>query len=117
MPLTTLAPEAPDQFAVLGAWPPRGRAPWLAAVLTAAGKRYAARPAEEPHAELITALDQLNAVLLPHLDRDGEEAMPVVSASITNADWQAGEQEHNLKPKSQLGMEGKQAIAVRRPRC
>ena len=34
--------------------------------------------------------------------------MPVVSASITQAEWQAVEQEYNIKPKSlaQLGMEG-----------
>ena len=34
--------------------------------------------------------------------------MPVVSASITRADWQAVEQRYNIKPKSlaQLGMEG-----------
>ena len=59
-------------------------------------------------AELVTALDALAAVLSPHLDREVEEAMPVVSASITQAEWHAVEQEHNIKPKSlaQLGMEG-----------
>jgi len=33
--------------------------------------------------------------------------MPVVSASITQAEWQAVEREYNIKPKSlaQLGME------------
>lgn len=79
-----------------------------AAALTAAGSRYAATPADEPRTELIAALDELTAVLFPHLDREVEEAMPVVSASITNADWHAVEQEHNIKPKSlaQLGMEG-----------
>jgi hypothetical protein len=46
--------------------------------------------------------------LFPHLDREVEEAMPVVSASITHAEWQAVEQEYYVKPKSlaQLGMEG-----------
>ena len=58
-------------------------------------------------AELVTALDALAAVLSPHLDREVEEAMPVVSASITQAEWQAVEREYNIKPKSlaQLGME------------
>jgi len=47
-------------------------------------------------------------VLFPHLDPEVAEAMPVVSASITQAEWQAAEQEYNIKPKSlaQLGMEG-----------
>lgn len=53
-----------------------------AAALTAAGAMYAGTLADEPRAELVTALDALAAVLLPHLDREVEEAMPVVSASI-----------------------------------
>ena len=79
-----------------------------AAALGAAGQRYAATPADEPRAELLAALDALAAVLFAHLDREVEEAMPVVSASITNAEWHAVEQEYNIKPKSlaQLGMEG-----------
>ncbi|MGE5288285.1 MAG: hemerythrin domain-containing protein [Micromonosporaceae bacterium] len=79
-----------------------------AATLTAAGQRYAATRAGEARAELVTALDALMAVLLPHLDREVEEAMPVVSASITQAEWDAVEQRYNIKPKSfvQLGMEG-----------
>jgi hypothetical protein len=57
---------------------------------------------------LVAALDALTSVLLPHLDREVEEAMPVVSASITRAQWHAVEQQYNIKPKSlaQLGMEG-----------
>jgi hypothetical protein len=79
-----------------------------AAALTSAGRRYAGTSADEPRAELVTALDALAAVLFPHLDREVEEAMPVVSASITQADWHAYDQEYNIKPKSlaQLGMEG-----------
>ena len=79
-----------------------------AAALTAAGQRYAATAADEPRAELAGALDALADVLFPHLDREVEEAMPVVSASITQAEWHAVEQEYNIKPKSlaQLGMEG-----------
>jgi len=79
-----------------------------AAALAAAGQRYAATAADEPRAELVTALDALATVLFPHLDREVEEAMPVVSASITQAEWRAVEQEYNIKPKplTQLGMEG-----------
>lgn len=79
-----------------------------AAALRAAGQRYAATAADEPRAELVTALDALASVLFPHLDREVGEAMPVVSASITQAEWHAVEQKYNIKPKSmaQLGMEG-----------
>jgi hypothetical protein len=79
-----------------------------AAALTDAGQRYAETTADEPPDELVTALDALATVLFPHLDREVEEAMPVVSASITHAEWHAVEQEYNIKPKSlaQLGMEG-----------
>ena len=44
----------------------------------------------------------------PHLDREVAEAMPVVAASITDREWDAVEQEYNIKPKStrQLAMEG-----------
>jgi Hemerythrin HHE cation binding domain len=79
-----------------------------AAALSAAGQRYAATSADESRAELVTAVDALNSVLFPHLDREVEEAMPVVSASITQAEWNAVEQKYNIKPKSlvQLGMEG-----------
>jgi hypothetical protein len=79
-----------------------------AAALGAAGRRYAATSADEPRADLATALDALTSVLLPHLDREVEEAMPVVSACITQAEWHAVEHEYNIKPKSlaQLGIEG-----------
>ncbi len=64
--------------------------------------------ADEPRAELIAALDALVAVLFPHLEREVDEAMPVVSASITQAEYHAWEQAYAIKPKSirQLGMEG-----------
>jgi len=78
------------------------------AALTAVGRRYEATEADEPRAELIVALDALVAVLFPHLDREVDEAMPVVSASITQAEYRAWEQTYAIKPKSfrQLGMEG-----------
>jgi Hemerythrin HHE cation binding domain len=79
-----------------------------AASLTAAGQRYAQAADDQPRTELISALDELTAVLFPHLDREVAEAMAVVSASITHADWDAVEQKYYIKPKSlaQLGMEG-----------
>lgn len=76
--------------------------------LTEAGRSYSATVTDEARMALIAALDALTAVLLPHLDREVAEAMPVVSASITHAEWRAIEQRHNIKSKSlrQLAMEG-----------
>ena len=76
----------------------------LAALETAAAT-YAGRDEREP---LIDALDRLTNVLLPHLQREEDEVMPVVSRVITNADWSDIEQRHNLDGKSmaQLGKEG-----------
>ncbi len=56
---------------------------------------------------LAEGIDALAAVLFPHLDREVSDAMPVVEASITNAEWHEVEQTYSIKPKSlsQLGME------------
>jgi hypothetical protein len=47
-------------------------------------------------------------VLFPHLDREVAEAMPVVAATISDAEWRAVDQQYNIKPKSmaELGFEG-----------
>ena len=66
--------------------------------LRVAAARWAASGAD-PSA-LLDALTALEAVLLPHLDREEAEAMPVVSATITHRQWHAWDQEHNIKPKS-----------------
>lgn len=75
------------------------------AEVEAALAAYAERDESEPLRE---ALDDLTDALVPHLRREEEEAMPVVSRVLTNADWKAIEQEHNLDGKSmaQLGREG-----------
>lgn len=77
-----------------------------ATALRAVGERYAAGDAAEE--ELVAALDELTAVLLPHLDREVADAMPLVSASITHGEWHAIEQRFNIGPKSlsELGFEG-----------
>jgi polyketide cyclase/dehydrase/lipid transport protein len=51
---------------------------------------------------------RLQDVLLPHLRREEDEAMPLVSLAITDAEWRAVEKAYNLEPKSlgQLGYEG-----------
>ena len=49
-------------------------------------------------AGLAAALASLDEVLLPHLRREEEEMMPVVSASITCRQWHDWDQAHNVKP-------------------
>ena len=56
----------------------------------------------------VATLDALEAVLLPHLQEEEQEAMPIASRLITASEWQAIEKKHNLDPKSmsELGFEG-----------
>lgn len=82
-------------------------APAAEAVATAA-RLYTTTMTDPPRAHLVEALDGLIEVLIPHLDREVAEAMPVVAVSITNREWDAVEQEYNIKPKStgELAREG-----------
>ncbi|MFF7212546.1 hemerythrin domain-containing protein [Streptomyces sp. NPDC008238] len=79
-----------------------------AVTVTDAARRYAETASEEARVRLLAALDSLTAVLVPHLEREVEEAMPVVSAALTQDDWRAWDQRYNVKSKSftQLGIEG-----------
>ena len=54
--------------------------------------------------ELDAALGRLSEVLLPHLAREEQEMMPVVSASITEREWRHWDEEFNLKPKGMLAL-------------
>ncbi len=76
--------------------------------LTEAARDYAESDTAAARTGLIAALDALSEVVLPHLRREEDEAMPVVSASITAAEWDAWDQEYNVKPKAmrQLAAEG-----------
>jgi len=58
--------------------------------LTAAAERYRSAQGDAPREELIEALDALTSVLLPHLDREVSEAMPVVSQTLTAREWRPG---------------------------
>jgi hypothetical protein len=62
----------------------------------------------DARAVLLEALRRLGEVLLPHLEREENETMPLVSLTITAAEWRAVDQEYFIKPKSlpQLGFEG-----------
>ena len=61
-----------------------------------------------PDQLLIRAIDELTHVLLPHLEREERVMMPVVSESITVAEWDWYNEEFNLKPKGMrhLALEG-----------
>jgi hemerythrin-like domain-containing protein len=57
---------------------------------------------------LLDALAQLREVLLPHLEREEREMMPVVAATLTTAEYQRVEDEYFVKSKGflELGAEG-----------
>jgi hemerythrin-like domain-containing protein len=59
-------------------------------------------------ASLIDALRELSDVLLPHLEREENEMMPVVSATVSDSEWRQLEHRFNIEGKSptQLGFEG-----------
>lgn len=63
---------------------------------------------EQERQALVAALDQLDAVLRPHLDREEAEAMPLVSRTLTQREWRDWDQRHNVKSKSfaELGQGG-----------
>jgi len=76
--------------------------------LEEAAAAYAGSESPEVRAALVQAVDEVSDVLLPHLQREEDEAMPIVSRAITDEQWRAIEQEHNLDGKSmaELGREG-----------
>jgi hemerythrin-like domain-containing protein len=73
--------------------------PALEQVLHAAS-RYRTDPADQARAGLRDSLRTLSDVLLPHLRREEDEAMPLVAATFTNAEWNAWDHKHNVKGRS-----------------
>lgn len=63
---------------------------------------------ESARERLLAALAALTDVLLPHLRREELEMMPVVAATLTDAEYRAVEHEHFVAPKGvrELGAEG-----------
>jgi hypothetical protein len=57
---------------------------------------------------LLAALDGLEETLLPHLRREEDEMMPLVSSTITDTELRRWDEAENIRPKSlaQLGREG-----------
>ena len=76
--------------------------------LRTAARGYRDNLGPSSRAALVSALDQLATVLYPHLDREIEEGMPVVSRAITNGEWQRWNEDFMMKGKSplELGLEG-----------
>lgn len=76
--------------------------------LTATARHYRSAPDDAARLQLIEALDELTGVLLPHLDREVAEAMPVVARSLSARDWAAWNKKANVKgkPLRELGLEG-----------
>jgi hypothetical protein len=74
----------------------------------AAAAAYTATTTDAPRAALVVALDDLLGVLVPHLDREVAEAMPVVAASMSDREWKDIEERYFIKSKSkrELAMEG-----------
>lgn len=75
--------------------------------LSEAARRHLADP-DSPDELLVQAIDSLTDVLLPHLEREEQVMMPVVSESITEGEWRAWDEEFNLDPKGlrNLALEG-----------
>ena len=83
----------------------------IAAVIAAVESAVAALAhdaSDDAAQQTVAALGALGVVLLPHLQEEEDEAMPLTSRLITAAEWQAIEKKHNLDPKSmsELGFEG-----------
>lgn len=103
-----LRSRAADAGAVLdGMEAEHGRiAPAMTAV-TRAARQFRAG-GTDGREDLLGALHDLSDVLLPHLRHEEDAAMPLVSATMTEAEWRAWDQKYNVKGKSlgQLAREG-----------
>lgn len=66
--------------------------------------------AQDPSAtpRMLTAIQALEQVLIPHLKHEEEEMMPLVAAVVTQREWRQWDQATNVGPKSnrQLAFEG-----------
>lgn len=73
-----------------------------------AAHRYRDSSSDDARRGLQEDLVRLREALLPHLRREEDEAMPLASVTLTDAEWHAIDQEHFVKPKSlsQLAREG-----------
>jgi Hemerythrin HHE cation binding domain/Polyketide cyclase / dehydrase and lipid transport len=109
-----------------GLWPAvREREPSAAAVLDAmerdhraiaplldaseaTARAYGTDGSDERRVALLTSLQGLADVLLPHLDREERDALPIVSTALTDDEWRTIDRRYYIEPKSleELGFEG-----------
>ena len=68
--------------------------------LSLAARGYDLEGGNARQRDFAAALDALAAVLLPHLAREEADVLPLVSASISHAEWREWEHVHNVKGKS-----------------
>ena len=68
--------------------------------VAAAAHRYRSDSGDEGRRGLSSALAGLCGPLLGHLREEEDEAMPVVSASISDAEWRSWDQRYNVRGKS-----------------
>ncbi|MFW0794491.1 hemerythrin domain-containing protein [Gordonia sp. CPCC 205515] len=75
-------------------------------VLQDAATRYRTQDADR--CELLAALSTVETELLPHLEREEREMLPIVARTITTAEYRAVEDEYFVKHKGfvELGLEG-----------
>ena len=75
---------------------------------TTAARRYADGASDEARRTLLASLSDLAELLLPHLQREEDEVMPLVSIAITPDEWHAVDRRYYLAAKSlaELGFEG-----------
>ena len=73
-----------------------------------AGATLFDHPSDGAARQAAAAIEALEALLLPHLRKEEDEAMPITSTLLTAAEWDAIEKVHNVDPKSmpELGFEG-----------
>jgi len=85
-----------------------GRVAPLVDSCATAAHSYGSGTSDATRVALLEALERLCEPLFPHLEREEHETMPLVSVSITAAEWHAIDQQYFIKPKSlpQLGFEG-----------
>jgi iron-sulfur cluster repair protein YtfE (RIC family) len=69
---------------------------------------YSAEAGDDTRVALCAALQDLSDVLLPHLQREEEEMLPIAGAALTDAEWRALDHEYFIEAKSftELGFEG-----------
>jgi hemerythrin-like domain-containing protein len=77
-------------------------------LLRQAAGRYATSSSDPDRTSAAATLSALAGPLLPHLRGEEDDVMPLVSASLTDAEWRAWDQQHNVRGKSlsRLAAEG-----------